>query len=44
MTNEEVLRMYEDLRKHFPNAPDFEHFPKTFAYYVKLYKHFVLNK
>lgn len=40
MTNEEVLRIYEEMVKMFGDKlPNPEHCPREFAYFVKLYWH-----
>lgn len=41
MTEEEILKMYDEMLKMFGDKlPDPEHYPIQFAYYVRLYKHF----
>ena len=40
MTDEEVLRKYAEMERIFGQLPSPIHYPKQFAYYVKLYKHF----
>lgn len=40
MTDEEFMFHYENMKKLFKDVPDPEHFPKTFAYFVKLYKYY----
>ena len=45
MTDAEALKLYEELVKEFGDKlPNFEHYPKTFAYFVKLYKHIKGNR
>lgn len=40
MTDSEVLKMYEEMVKMFGDKlPDPDHYPKTFAYFVTLYKY-----
>ena len=40
MTNEEALKIYEEMKEMFGDKlPDPDHYPKMFAYFVKLYKH-----
>lgn len=40
MTNEEAERIYNEMVDMFgDNLPDPDHYPKTFAYFVKLYKY-----
>jgi len=38
MTDEQLEKTYNEMKKMFPNLPNFEHFPKTFAYYARLYR------
>ena len=41
MTDEQALEFYNELKDHFGDKlPDFEHYPKTFTYYVKLYRYY----
>ena len=35
MTDEELV---QDFYRMFPNAPNPEHYPKSFNYYVRMYK------
>lgn len=38
MTDQQALDTYNQMVEHFGGSlPDFEHCPKEFAYYVKLY-------
>lgn len=40
MTDEEIARVYEEMKNMFgDNLPDPEHYPRIFAYYIKLYYH-----
>jgi len=36
-TDEEVLAKYNAMEEYFGELPNFEHYPRQFAYYVKLY-------
>jgi len=38
MSNEEAELEYKKFLLMFPNHPSPVHYPKSFAYYVKLYK------
>ena len=41
MTDEEALAFYNELVEHYgDNLANFEHYPKQFAYQVKLYKYY----
>ena len=40
MTNEEVLAIYEDMKRIYRNLPDPDHEPIRFKYYYTLYKHY----
>ena len=40
MTDEEVLKMYEDMLEYFGELPNPEHEPRRFAHYVKVYKYY----
>lgn len=45
MTDEEILKAYEDMKKEWgDNLPNFEHEPRRFAYYVKLWKYYKERK
>jgi hypothetical protein len=45
MNNEEVLKTYEKLQQVFGDRlPDFEVYPKQFAYFVKLYRFYYESK
>jgi hypothetical protein len=38
MTNDEILKIYNEMVVMFGDSlPNFEHHPRQFAYYVKLY-------
>jgi hypothetical protein len=40
MTDDEALKFYEALVEEYGDKlPNFEHYPKVFAYYVRLYKY-----
>jgi hypothetical protein len=41
MTNEEVLKFYEELKEFYgENLANFEHYPRQFANQVKLYRYY----
>ena len=41
MSDQEILKVYEGMQKVFGDRlPDFEVFPKQFAYYLKLYRYY----
>jgi hypothetical protein len=41
MTDDEVLKFYEELETHFGGKlANFEHHPKQFAYQVKIYRYY----
>jgi len=40
MTNEEVLAIYEDMKRIYRNLPDPDHEPIRFKYYYTLYKQY----
>ena len=40
MTDEEALAKYKAMEEHFGELPDFDHHPRQFAYYVKLYDYY----
>lgn len=41
MTEQEVIELYNELVEHYGDAlANFEHYPKTFAYQVRLYKYY----
>jgi hypothetical protein len=44
MTNEKVMQLYNELVEEYGDKlPNPDHYPKTFQYYVKLYKHYRKN-
>ena len=40
MTDQEVLEHYAKMVEMFNDIPDPEHYPRIFAYYVKLYNYY----
>jgi len=45
MTDEQVLKIYEELKEQFGDKlPDPEHYPRTFEYFIRLYKHCKRNE
>ena len=41
MTDKEALDFYNELVEHYgENLANFEHYPRIFAYQVKLYKYY----
>lgn len=40
MTDEEAIRIYNDMLKMFGTIPSPEHEPLRFKYYYKLYKYY----
>jgi hypothetical protein len=40
LTDEEVLKMYEDMLEYFGELPNPEQEPRRFAHYVKVYKYY----
>ena len=41
MTDEEVLKFYEELKEHYGDKlVNFEHYPRIFANQVKLYRYY----
>ena len=38
MTDEQVLALYVAMEAEFGELPNFEHYPKQFIYYYKLFK------
>ena len=41
MTEDQVLEFYEELKDHYGDSlANFEHYPKCFAYQVKLYRYY----
>jgi len=40
MTDEEALKRYQEMEEYFGTLPNFEHHPKQFAYYARLYEYY----
>lgn len=40
MTDEEVVKVYQEMREMFGSLPNPEHEPIRFAHYVKLYRYY----
>ena len=38
MTDQQALALYAAMEAEFGELPDFEHYPKQFIYYYKLYR------
>ena len=38
MTDQQALDLYKAMEKEFGELPNFEHYPKQFLFYYKLYK------
>ena len=38
MTNEQALELYTAMETEFGELPNFEHYPRQFMYYYKLYR------
>ena len=38
MTDEQALALYAAMEAEFGELPDFEHYPKQFIYYYRLYR------
>ena len=38
MTNEQALALYAAMEEEFGELPNFEHYPKQFIYYYKLFR------
>ncbi len=38
MTDEQALALYAAMEAEFGELPNFEHYPKQFIYYYKLYR------
>jgi hypothetical protein len=38
MTDEQALALYKAMEEEFGELPDFEHYPRQFIYYYKLYR------
>ena len=44
MTDDEVMKMYEEMLEYFGQLPHPEHEPIRFAYYVKLFRYYKERK
>lgn len=44
MTDEEALKKYQEMEEYFGTLPNFEHHPRQFAYYVRLYEYYKKRK
>jgi hypothetical protein len=44
MTDDEVLKMYNEMLEYFGTLPNPEQEPRRFAYYVKLYRYYKERK
>ena len=40
MTDEEIIKMYEEMVEYFGTLPNPEHEPRRFAYFVKIFKYY----
>jgi hypothetical protein len=40
MTDEEALAKYAAMEEYFGELPNFEHHPRQFAYYVRMYDYY----
>ena len=40
MTDEEIIKMYNDMLEYFGQLPNPEQEPIRFAYYVKMYRYY----
>jgi len=40
MTDEEALAKYEAMEEYFGELPNFEHHPRQFAYYVRMFDYY----
>lgn len=40
MTDEELIKVHEEMVKMFGWLPNPEHYPKMFAHYIKVYKYY----
>jgi len=38
-TIDECVKEYEGMKSYFGQLPNFEHYPRSFAHYVRLYKY-----
>ena len=43
MTDQQALELYEAMEVEFGELPNFEHYPRQFIYYYKLYRLIKLN-
>lgn len=39
MTEEQAVKLYEDMLEYFGWLPNPVNYPRTFQYYIKMYKH-----
>ena len=39
MTDDQALALYAAMKAEFGELPNFEHYPKQFLFYYKLYKY-----
>jgi hypothetical protein len=44
MTDEEVFKLYEDMKRVFGTLPDVDHEPIQFEHKVRMYKHYYMNR
>lgn len=44
MTDEQALALYSAMETEFGKLPNFEHYPRQFIYYYKLYRLIQKNK
>lgn len=40
MTDEEALEKYKKMEEYFGELPNFEHHPRQFMYYIRLYDYY----
>jgi len=41
MTEDEIKKFYEELQEHYGDKlANFEHYPKIFAYQIRLYRYY----
>lgn len=38
MTDQQLETIYNEMKQMFPNLPNFKHFPRSFAYYARVYQ------
>lgn len=38
MTDKQALALYQAMKAEFGELPNFEHYPRQFSFYYKLYK------